>query len=387
MAKKVKQVVEDTAKGAAAGGLSSGVPGAVIGGMFGLGQSLYQNQAQKHSDRQQQHYARENAAYQASRQDYLQNLEMNYNSPANQVAMLKKAGLNPNLLYGELQDFTTSAPSAPLPSNNVGSPRSMDVTGPAAAGAAVTMQAAQTDATVNLANANTRKANADAKKQEIDNELEHLKVSTEISKMVQDIDKILSETNLTNEQRDLLQKQKEYLIEKSKNEATKVGAEVELVQANTANVEKDTELKGVQKSNVEADTGLKNSQKKYTDSLKDMIDSKKTYQDLINAIQVRENELRDMQIDVEERQASADFHMWAAVKDFCDENEELNGKEAAVYDAMMEYYLRAGAYKANNEYNTYAKELRSPSFWLDIAKMFMGYSQNGMDQIMTGKKK
>lgn len=384
---KIASVAAGTGSGVVTGAAAGGIPGAVIGGLFGLGQSLYQNHAQAKSDKKQQEYARENAKFQAARQDYLQQLEMNYNSPANQMAMLKKAGLNPNLIYDQLQDFTTSAPSAPMPANNVGSPRTMDVAGPSIAGAQLGMQQQQTSATVDLAVANARKANADATKQEIDNDFEHVKVSTEINKMVSDIDKILQDTNLTKEQIDLLQKQKDYLIEKAKFEASKTEGEVGLVSAQTGNVTADTSLKNAQTTNVKEDTNLKKSQSAYTNSLKDMIDSKKQYQDLINAIQVRENELRDMQIDVEERAAGANFDMWTAVNDFCKENEDLEGKEAAIFDAMMEYYARAGIHKANNDYNTYANELRTPSFWLDIIKTILNQSNAATGQLMGSEKK
>lgn len=387
MAKKIDPA--KVATNAASGASFAGVPGAVVGGLFGIGESIFQNKAQQDADRQQQRYARENAKYQAARQDYLQRMEMEYNSPQNQLAMLRKAGLNPNLIYDQLQDFTTSAPSAPMPANNPGSPRKMEFSASAMAGAQLGLQSIQTDATVDLARSNARKANADATKQEIDNEYESLKVNTEINKMISDIDKILADTNLTNEQRDLLVKQKDALVKKATAEAEKTSEEVDLVKNQSANVSKDTELKGTQISNVKADTNLKQSQTKYTNSLKDLIDSKKTYQDLINSIQVLENDLRENEIEVEQKAVSANFHMWEAVKDFCKENPELEGKEAAVFEAMMTYYERAGIYKASNDYDTYANELRTPSFWLDLLKTVLNFSRGSLDDVMgsTSKKK
>lgn len=384
--KAASNLVGNTAAGASTGGSFAGVPGAVVGGLFGLGQSIYQNKAQREADRQQQQYSKENAAYQASRQDYLMQMEQNYNSPKHQIELLREAGLNPALIYQQLGDFTTEAPSAPLPSNNVGSQRTMDVSGPAAAFGQMSLQARQTQAATDLAIANTRKANADASKQEIDNTYEHTKVQTEINHRLQEIDKLLSDSNLTKEQLEILQKQKDSLIEKAKLENEKLVEETSLVKEQISNVNADTSLKTAQEINVSQDTENKKAELRYTNSLKDMIDSKKSYQDIINAIETLNKEVREYEVPVEQQEAMANYDMWKAVQDFCSENEDLKDKEYAVFYAMFEYYQHAGVSKARNDYDTYSKELRTPSFWLDLLKTLM-HAKPSTDDLMSAVEK
>ena len=385
--KSASNLVTNTASGAATGGSFAGVPGAIVGGIFGLGQSIAQNKAQREADKQQQQYSRENAAYQANRQDYLMQMEQNYNSPKHQIELLREAGLNPALIYQQLGDFTTEAPSAPLPANNTGSQRTMDVAGPSAAFGQLNLQAQQTQAATDLAIANTRKANADASKQEIDNTFEHEKVQTEINHRLQEIDKLLSDSNLTKEQLSILRQQKESLIEKAKLENEKLTQETALITEQISNVNADTFLKNAQEVNTKQDTENKKAELHYTNSLKQMIDSKTAYQEIVNQIEALNKEVREYEVPAEQQEAMANRDMWRAVQDFCEQNEDLKDKEYAVFYAMFEYYQHAGVSKARNDYDTYAKELRTPSFWLELLRTILSKKPSIEDVIPTDEKK
>lgn len=91
---------EDVAKGAAAGGLLGGPPGALIGAGASILGDVVNSIAQGANNRKQREFAVE--MYNRQRADALSDWSMQnaYNSPEQQMARLKAAGLNPNLVYG-----------------------------------------------------------------------------------------------------------------------------------------------------------------------------------------------------------------------------------------------------------------------------------------------
>ena len=83
---------------------------AITSGLFGLGSNILSNIGAKSRQRQ------------ADKQNIkFWNMQNEYNTPANQMARLKKAGLNPNLIYGSGSANTgvagSVAPSKPAPYN------------------------------------------------------------------------------------------------------------------------------------------------------------------------------------------------------------------------------------------------------------------------------
>jgi len=117
------EVAKDTAAGAAAGSVVPGW-GNLIGGVVGLGTGIYNSiagVAQSNLDRAQQN-ANVDKTIAANRQlaqmQFDQNKNMwaennRYNSPEAQMARLKLAGLNPNLVYGSGGSTGNSSGSIP----------------------------------------------------------------------------------------------------------------------------------------------------------------------------------------------------------------------------------------------------------------------------------
>lgn len=91
--------------------------------------SIFQNQSTKH--RQQEAFAQQERmqALQNSYNTRMWHMSNEYNSPANQMRLFKEAGLNPNLIYGQMSDVSStpmhsgsgSAPGFAQMSNVMGS--------------------------------------------------------------------------------------------------------------------------------------------------------------------------------------------------------------------------------------------------------------------------
>lgn len=80
---------------------------ALIGGGATLGASAYNNASQNRQNRLSQAFSRE--MYDKQRADALAdwNMQNAYNSPSQQMQRFKEAGLNPNLIYGQMSNSPT----------------------------------------------------------------------------------------------------------------------------------------------------------------------------------------------------------------------------------------------------------------------------------------
>lgn len=168
-------VAKSAAAGAAAGS-SFGPIGTVIGGIGGSALSAIGNFFSNKSNQKAQNKLFEKQSAFAKRereaqQNWIENMyEKNntYNSPAAQMARFKEAGLNPDLIYGQLGDSTASMPS---PASQASTPSAGAFTnvnplqsiGDSISGMA--MQKAQIDAI----KANTNKTNQETKQLDIQN--------------------------------------------------------------------------------------------------------------------------------------------------------------------------------------------------------------------------
>lgn len=100
-----------------AGGATFGTAGNIIGSYLGAAnQWKYQQRQNAWSERmmqQQNAWNQQNAATAYQRQIAFYNMQNDYNSPVNQIARLRSAGINPNLAYanGALNNVGVSTPS------------------------------------------------------------------------------------------------------------------------------------------------------------------------------------------------------------------------------------------------------------------------------------
>lgn len=99
----------DFLKNVASAFANSNPIGAGAGLAFNAVGSLFQNRSNKH--RQQEAFAQQEKmqALQNGYNTRMWHMSNEYNSPANQMRLLKEAGLNPNLIYGQMSD-TSSTP-------------------------------------------------------------------------------------------------------------------------------------------------------------------------------------------------------------------------------------------------------------------------------------
>lgn len=91
------------------------------------------------------------------------NKQTDYNSPANQIARLKQAGLNPNLLYGSPQNTASSAPEKKPASGSPGRIDSLQAMNALMLG----KQMQSIDSQIKVQDAEANKLNVDAEHQEI----------------------------------------------------------------------------------------------------------------------------------------------------------------------------------------------------------------------------
>ena len=100
-----------------AGSAAFGSVGNIIGSYLGASnQWKYQQRQNEWSERmmqQQNAWNQQNAATAYQRQIAFYNMQNEYNSPLNQIARLRSAGINPNLAYanGALNNVAASTPS------------------------------------------------------------------------------------------------------------------------------------------------------------------------------------------------------------------------------------------------------------------------------------
>lgn len=94
--------------------LLSGAAG-LVGGLFGLKNTSDVNDANIRAVRETNKANRELAQYNWEQQRQMWNEKNAYDSPIQQMARLKEAGLNPNLVYGSIGNMSGQAPTPAMP--------------------------------------------------------------------------------------------------------------------------------------------------------------------------------------------------------------------------------------------------------------------------------
>lgn len=182
MAKKVSNTANETLKAAAVGGL----PGAVVGFV----NSAWENNQQMAADRRSRKFADEQAEKQFNRQKYFDSLEKRWNSEQSQVQRFRDAGLNPNLMYGDLSSSTAATPSVPLPQTPNGVSRDFSVDSSALQSAQTGLDSVLKASQIDNLNQNTAQQFQDTVGKDIENRYKETGIIQTLTEQLERINKL-----------------------------------------------------------------------------------------------------------------------------------------------------------------------------------------------------
>ena len=267
MAKLLKNVASGASSNAWAG-----VPGAVVGGTFGLFNSIAENRAQKNADKRSREFQDEQAKKQFDRQKYFDSLEKRWNSEQAQLQRMRDAGLNPNLVYGQLADSTVGTPSVPLGNTPNGVTRDFDVSSSALQGAQIgidsILKAAQTD---NL-NQNTAKTFQDTVAADIENRYKETGIVQSLMEQLERINKYRADILKTGADTKTVDALRDSLLEQL---ATEIELNKQRVNESKQNVEKSKQDVSESKSRIDVNKQtIKESGQRIKQSEQDIEESK-----------------------------------------------------------------------------------------------------------------
>lgn len=266
---KLRKIVSNTAAGAGTGFATGGVPGAIVGGTFGLVNSFFENGAQKSADKRSRKWQEEQATKQFNRQKYFDSLEKRWNSEQAQVQRFKDAGLNPNLMYGDLSASTASTPSVPLPSTPNGVTRDFSVDSSALQGAQIGIDSVLKAAQVDNLNQNTAQQYQDTKGKDIENRYKETGITQTLTEQLERINKIRADIEKTGADTKTVDALRDSLVEQL---AAEISLNKQRIEESKQNVEKSKQDVTESKQRVkesgqrieESEQNIKESQSRVT---------------------------------------------------------------------------------------------------------------------------
>lgn len=190
MAKKVSNTANETLKAAAIGG----IPGAFAGFV----NSAWENNQQMAADRRSRKFADEQAEKQFNRQKYFDSLEKRWNSEQSQVQRFRDAGLNPNLMYGDLSSSTAATPSVPLPQTPNGVTRDFSVDSSALQSAQTGLDSVLKASQIDNLNQNTAQQFQDTVGKDIENRYKESGIIQTLVEQIERINQIRTDIAKTN---------------------------------------------------------------------------------------------------------------------------------------------------------------------------------------------
>lgn len=332
---KLRKIAANTAVGAASGGAAAGPAGAAVGGAFGLVNSFFENGAQKAADKRSRKWQDEQATKQFNRQKYFDSLEKRWNSEQSQVQRFKDAGLNPNLMYGDLSASTASTPQVPLPSTPNGVTRDFSVDSSALQGAQTgidsVLKAAQTD---NL-NQNTAKTFQDTISADIENRYKETGIVQTLMEQIERINKLRADIEKTGADTKTVDALRDSLVEQLSAE---IALNKQRVEESKQNVEKSQQDVKESKSRVDVNKqNIKESNQRIDES-KQNINESKSRERLNNSNRV----FKDVETKDLVRKYSIDMNQYRMIHDFVKKHDLPAGSEKSIIDALNRFAESTG---------------------------------------------
>lgn len=224
---KSNNVAQSTVRAAAIGG----IPGAVAGFV----NSAWENNQQMAADRRSRKFADEQAEKQFNRQKYFDSLEKRWNSEQSQVQRFRDAGLNPNLMYGDLSSSTAATPSVPLPQTPNGVSRDFSVDSSALQSSQIGLDSVLKASQIDNINQNTAQQYQDTKGKDIENRFKETGIIQTLTEQLERINKIRADIEKTGADTKTVDALRDSLVEQL---AAEISLNKQRIEESKQNVEK-----------------------------------------------------------------------------------------------------------------------------------------------------
>lgn len=333
MAKQVK-IVQDTTQGAALGG--------PIGAALGFVNSAWEQHAQMSADRKSRQFTEQQAKKQFDRQKYFDSLEKRWNSEQAQVQRFKDAGLNPNLLYGDLSASTVSTPTPPLPSTPNGVTRDFSVDSSALQGAQTGIDSLLKASQIDNLNQNTAQQFQDTLGKDIENRYKETGIIQTLTEQIERINKLRADIEKTGADTKTVDALRDNLIEQ-------LNQEIELLkqkQLDSQQGRKESEQRiDESKQNIKKSIQDVKESKQRIDESKQRIDESiqninesKSREKLNNSNRI----FKDVETKDLVRQYSLNIDQYRMIHDYVKEHNLPEGSEKSIIDALNNFAESTG---------------------------------------------
>lgn len=318
------------------------VQGGAYGAIAGFVNSALENHAQMAADRRSRRFQAEQAEKQFNRQRYFDNLEKRWNSEQAQVQRFKDAGLNPNLMYGDLSSSTASTPSVPMASTPNGVTRDFSIDSSSLQGAATGIDEILKAANVDNLNQNTANQFQDTVGKDIENRYKETGIIQTLTEQIERINKLRVDIEKTGADTKTVDALRDNLVEQ-------LNQEIELLkqkQNDSIQNRKESEQRITEsKQNVtKSKQDVKESKQRVTESNQRIEESKQN----INESKSREslNKAVEKLRDVETKDLLLKYHVdndqYSMINDYVHKHNLPPGSEKVIIQALENFAQSLG---------------------------------------------
>lgn len=329
-----RKILQNVAAGAAAG--SAGGPvGAAIGAGAGIVNSFIENGAQNAADRRSRKFQEKQAQKQFERQKYFDEKEKRWNSEQAQIQRMRDAGLNPNLVYGQLSASTVSTPNVPLPSTPNGVTRDFSIDSSALQGAQTDLDGFLKAAQVDNLNQNTASQFQDTVGKDIENRYKEAGIIQTLTEQLERINKIIADTAKAGADTATLNALRDGLVEQLTSE---IALNKQKVEESKQSVSESESRVDVNRQNISESKSRVDVNKQNIAESKSRILTQESERDLNRAIeQLRKVETKDLLL-----RYHLDNDQYQMINKYVHDHDLPVGSEKAIIQALDEFAKSAG---------------------------------------------
>lgn len=327
-------VLRDTARGAVSGG--------VVGAAAGFMNSAIENNQQMAADRRARAFQDEQASKQFHRQRYFDDLEKRWNSEQAQLSRMKMAGLNPNLVYGEMSASTVSTPNSPLASTPNGSVRDFDIQQGAAAGSAVGIDTLYKKAVIDNTNQNTANQLEDTIGKDIENRYKQTGILQTLMEQIERINKIRADAEKSGAETKTIDAIRDSLLEQYSSE---IALNKQKVDESKQSVSESQSRVSVNEQNIkESQSRVKVNEQQVRESVERI---KKINSEIdVNDTVIRLNNALTNLRDIETKDLLLKYHLdndqYQLINKYVHDNDLPAGSEKVIIQALENFAQSTG---------------------------------------------